>query len=166
MGVYNRRVAPLGSNQTVESAQKESTDRIAAAAAAVDSSATARLRRQASGFLADAGDADGELIMKTVSKPLTATASDASSDEDEIAHRRHVWLTLTAFYEQIYLMAFPVLFCLFLVIFFWVYVRRRRLHLEQLLGTLRASNASAGCWCTDQDDWVGCMAPHQYREYE
>ena len=154
LGVYQRRRSTRQGLQSAADLVQEEEDE--------NASIAAELERRRQVHHNSIKDEDGDLFLDASSQSVT-TAGTAEKKEVEgrLRHRRHLWLELTAFYERMYLVAFPSLFCVFLTAFFWYYRRRKRLGLEQMLDIVRASDDSPNCWCTEHDDWPGCMAHGQ-----
>ncbi|KAF0308249.1 Glycine receptor subunit alpha-3 [Amphibalanus amphitrite] len=161
LGVYQRRRSTRQGFQSVADLVEEEEAENASAAAAIE-----RLRKM---HKTSIKDEEGDIFMDASSQSVAAPdVAEKKEVEGRLRHRRHLWLELTAFYERMYLLAFPSLFTVFMVAFFWYYRRRKQLSLAHLLDVVRASDAEPrapdaepGCWCTDHDDWPGCMPQDQ-----
>ncbi|XP_037080220.1 glycine receptor subunit alpha-1-like [Pollicipes pollicipes] len=85
--------------------------------------------------------------------------------EVRVRRKRRLWLEMTAFYERLYLLAFPALFVLFLIVFVSYYRWTRHVQLDSLMEIVgRGESFYPGCWCARGDSWAGCMPESEYEK--
>ena len=84
-----------------------------------------------------------------------------------VAEKRAEWLSRTASFEEVYLVGYPVLFLLFVAVYFGFTLAQRDAKMASLMAASQSNDTLyPGCFCSWYDFGPGCMTEQEYIDNE
>ena len=114
-------------------------------------------------FLEDDDDCDEFTDASDITPQLSGAELTETQLRARVAEKRVEWLSRTAFFEELYLVGYPVLFLIFVAAYFGFFLSSRKAKMDMLMeSNLPDDTLYAACFCSVHDFAPGCMTEHDY----